>query len=65
MNQVRKYSWIKYLGWLGLVAAFYQSYNLITAIIRNSDYRVVIYTIEIILLVVLFQASLALLRKVS
>jgi len=62
-KQIRKRSRVWWLGIIGLVFVVYQFVNIVQAFIRYFSFATLLYTLEIILMVVAVQMSVALLKR--
>lgn len=62
-QQVKRYAWLHWLGIAGLVAVIYQLVNIVQAFVHYWSLATLLYTVEIILMVLLTQISVALLKR--
>lgn len=62
-QQAKRYAWLHWLGIAGLVAVAYQLVNIIQAFVHYWSLATMLYTVEIILMVILTQMSVGLLKR--
>ena len=57
--------WLKWIGVFGFLVVCYQAFNIILALSKDFDWSFILYTVEVVLMVILVQVSISLWKRGS
>lgn len=65
MQQVQEKpkKWLRWVGVLGFLLVCYQSFNIALSLIKDFNVAFILYTVEVVLMVILVQVSISLWKR--